>query len=1534
MSGNTLWLGLLKSMTAVAWDKIKSVTIDVFYRQRARYKAFNNEELISSGSLYSLINNELEKLTKDRELPYVLQNELFISWLLQPDTTELFIRAIITRSGHNYETVTHAESSLVDRCENFTNETRVLITERINIAIQYVYGQLTATESGKQKFELALLQWVAAHPLGLADPDSPLFPSDKDLKQIKSMAEYLLEAGKRSWKMPRFVAPLTLNAHICKDGQEEACPTNPAELSAAIEEGINLTLYGEGGIGKTTFLLDLCTSCLNMNRRIPIYVDAADWARSSKNLYDYITSQPPALEKGVTSADLAKLAVSGHLALMINGWNEMFPSSKLVCRNSLIQLTTAAKALSVVVVSRTSIDTPGLHNPMQVEVRGLTWSGQTAVIRAELSDNNATPLLDILTKNTPLRHAARSPLILRGLIAQANKGVAQYSSVFDLLGASVQAFEEDDQRRSVLADAPVYDLQVTYLEEIACKLTNMATTGCSREEALQSINSASDLLASRQVISLSPQPVAVLEILVSHHLLHLENGIVRFVHQRFQEYFAANKLLREYLNNGSQSFVFIRSALNLSSWYQSLLLTATKLKEEESASDSRVKLIQIASTVDLGLACDLAGICGFNGADDLDLHRQLVTQVNNLIASPLAEVKDLGISYLISSRFLDFSEYLWQLLVSDNQQNRLKTYRMNATPISVMQLGPEAIQRLSSWPPEKKLEFIHEIAENPDNYDFLLFIAEKEPNPSVRAGAISTLLWNFPASDLPFKLWLNAPVEVQKENNILSLIKEYLQDEGEIFDRIRDRFKIIVENHLDDQPLIQFTYSYEIVESPHLLENMLSCLRKQSNLLNYNQLIESVRSQAPDRLLALAQDMVLQNRNIPIWVGKYLFELPPESKHLIFEKAWDALHGLDFEKMNVETLGPLANKNQIARCVDLLLEFEIDNRGKLSEVDIKRNRQLAEIIKNVSGSLLMDVVQKRGVGSSYKEATTLVGLVVRRIGGDLGIDRDANKWLPTLDETREFVIQFVDKTETGDNPQDTVRIYLCCIASQVAPDEFKDLLMDTTRRHLDAWGTYQTRLSNWIKDTSQPRPMNPQNGLYITSALARWGFDAIPCLIELGSHPCSMELIPCTISKIVSSPWASKKDQIFNDLNSDILEGNQRGNLGFSLKQPNVTYQTPTDQAANYLGSKLDKIVSDYLKQKVNGEKWNPREAEFRLGQLAGFVANIPSSNVVVPLSHALSSGLMNVFGILGAVRGLLRQGVFNLDPSIVSQIERLLEEAENKQWNDESTRHSLSELCKLMFFLESNTQLSKPTTYYLKLWRKFSYPSDIIQQLGDIQSESSWLSILELWRELENKDQSHNHLLNALVSALTPRNLTIFNKFIADRTLNTWCNSAWTLEKLTPKIAKIFLKVPDKINDFLDACRQAQSPLTDMLASETLFYMKDRENIRQKYLLDALDAGRAIHPNMSVFHLLLKMFKEEIPIGESQYKVAPKANNELRTQLYSRAKCSDPIADGCRMLLASLECDRRESERPDDESRHPMFDEENSWTNVLVRFS
>lgn len=79
-------------------------------------------------------------------------------------------------------------------------------------------------------------------------------------------------------------------------------------------------------------------------------------------------------------------------------------------------------------------------------------------------------------------------------------------------------------------------------------------------------------------------------------------------------------------------------------------------------------------------------------------------------------------------------------------------------------------------------------------------------------------------------------------------------------------------------------------------------------------------------------------------------------------------------------------------------------------------------------------------------------------------------------------------------------------------------------------------------------------------------------------------------------------------------------------------------------------------------------------------------------------------------------------------------------------------------------------------------------------------------------------------------------------------------------------------------------------------------------------------------------MFWLRVPMGQGIYEVHPKACNALRRELYRRAKTDGRVAVIARQALASLECSRRQGERPNDEPRHPEHHDGQAWTQGLVQ--
>lgn len=1358
------------------------------------------------------------------------------------------------------------------------------------------------------------------------------------LERAREMASLLLDVGRDAWKIPRFVAPLNLEIKDEEAEDNKSRPTSITALTKAINRGENLVLFGEGGIGKTTFLLELSSTLLDEKcPRIPLYIEAANWARTNTEILEYIASSPAATRHGVTADEIMKLAGSGLLTLVVNGWNEVTGAQKLNCRERFRALTITSSSLNIVVVTRSVTDIPDLKAGKHVHVRGLTWQSQTRVIRFELDEGSANMLVERLARDMHLRHAARSPLILKGLLAQAKRGDVISPSVFDLLGAVVDAFEEDDQRRFLLNQPPLDSQHRYFMEALASHLTSKQETTSSRQELVPVVLAAAkQLVDDGQFGSLPTRPSEVLDALSSHHLLHADGIIIRFAHHRFQEYFTAAQLLRACVDGGEHGIDLLREAVNQPFWEDALWLVGGKLKGVDSCAQARSLLVRTALGVDLGFACDLAGACALSEIDDSDLYRDLITHVNALCDSPLHEVTNYGVVCLIASGFTVFADRLWPLIESDDRETRFNTYRLNGSGISLNQLGEAAETRIAAWSPERRAELMHELAQNPDNYDYLVRVANDAVEDEVRAAAITALSWSFPASEATLQAWLNAPASVQLKHEVIGVV-EYAMEQGDCYDEVRDQLGILSSEHSTAELKLRLALTFPDDVDPNAIDVALTRLRGINHRDDYaTSLVALVMKHAPVRLNNLARELMLSECVVPYWACKIVRQESAEIRAEIFEAAWVILRGGNAKHLSVQAVGPLANREHILRSVREWLNYCQDRRGDLSEAERESGRQLGYLLANVSGDDLLSIVIELGESASYRDASELLGLVLTRIVRNEISSTETTQWLPSIELVRTLIATFGKKQDDAAVPQHKVHSLLCCIASHVAPAEFGDLLLEGCRRYLDSWEIFYAVHDEWLKRPIGDRPINPHWGNYLYTAMVNWGFGALTDLLELLEHPYANELIPGIVVRIVSGPWADKKEGTFQALDIDFKEVAQRRLTGRVLRQPDDTYQGLTDIAARALSAKLTDLVHQLrTEQAADSAEWNNKRAAYRMRGLLNAVANTPSPEIVGPLMHALADGFIDVYSAVNALKGLVRQGVFLEDAAVVARIEALYAEEAKAKWFDESKKHEMSELSQLMFFVRPVSLLSKPLSDYIVEWQRFAYVNDIIRHVGAIPSNESWGYLLELGRTLEMNGRRSEELSSALVSALSFDHFIEFLNLIADGTWFTWCQSAWGLKHMAPDILRVIGDDSERRDSFLAACERSGSRFASGLACEVLTLIPDGDSIRLRYGLAALDAGKVGDSRCSVYSMLKEMFTLRVPLGGvGHYEIHQKSCNELRCNLYLRARGDGVAANISRRLLTDVECQRREYERPTDEPRHPAAGTAVAWTEVLAIIS
>lgn len=704
-------------------------------RRRAR-RSRDGEDFFAMHSLEQTLRKQLQRLAATPSaFPEALRGETFRNWLLDAAFLEQFVALFTAFGGDDRIAARGALDALAEQYARVTGETRQRAEGPVRFVVSHVAGQLHASTADSAALNAILIRKLVAGMGQLLRSVPEAATEADDLRDVASLSSILLEAGRQAWKFPRFIAPLALAAY--EPGSAPATRRlHAADLMADLAAGGRFVLFGEGGTGKTTFMLELAALCsATRDGPLPLYVDAATWAQADSEILDYIAATAPARALALTAGKLARLAGSGRLLLLINGWNEIPATKKLQCHASLNLLLATSGKLGIAITTRTQQDLPHLDPARHVEVLGLEPKGVRAIIEAELGPDAAIALRRRLAADWKLAEAARSPLILRGLVSNAASGMQQPMTPYHLLGAVVTALERDYNRGLVLDGDPVFGLQSAYLEALAWQMTVGRTTTLPVDDALSSIGAVVRRSEQAGMLHHGPASRPILTMLSNHHVLHTQDKLVRFAHQRFQEYFAATRLLRRCIS-GDESELLEEIWQAPKYWIDEILLVCGVLKGAGEYRLARAVLTCASAQAGLLYASAIAGLCGFREDDDSELYQWLLSGIDKYLASDAAVERAMARQCAVFTRFPAFTEAIWRWLEDEDEIFPCFDYPvtlLRVDGILISQLGPAATERLRGCPAALRKKIVLDLARYPENVEAMLKFVVTDPDAAVRS---------------------------------------------------------------------------------------------------------------------------------------------------------------------------------------------------------------------------------------------------------------------------------------------------------------------------------------------------------------------------------------------------------------------------------------------------------------------------------------------------------------------------------------------------------------------------------------------------------------------------------------------------------------------------------------------------------------------------------------------------------------------------------------------------------------------------------
>lgn len=1278
------------------------------------------------------------------------------------------------------------------------------------------------------------------------------------------------------------------------------------QINDLIAAGRHIVLLGEGGIGKSTIAVKFAQALLEDQppRRLPILVDASAWAASGREPFEYVAMLPGYVAAKLTAARLSRFAKQGRLTLFIDGWNEIAADLREPCAQRMRAFVAAAAGVSIVLSTRNTIQRPEVPSPVLIRVAGLDWQHQKAYIQARLPAAEAESLVDQLAVQAPLRQAARNPLVLQGFVSLKRRKQAAINA-FMAFKAIVESYEDESGRRAALDAIPLLGLHHAYLEALAWGLNTAGGATLPIADARSVVAAEAEALRARAQISMQSEPSQILEELCDHHLLDRQAGLVKFAHQRFQEYFAATRYLALLVDRDPAGEQDRLEPIDSPVWQDTLLLVAAKFSGEPAPSASRATLVRTATTIDLHFACVLAAAAGFERLDDAESFDALVSNVGRLADAPAPCTRDYGLACIIDSALPAFAEQVWNQLEQEDQQQRLRFHRLGTRPLSLRQLGPDAPAKLSAWSAERHAELLHEVAGNPANWDYLMELAGNSANGDLRVAAIAALRWEYPVSDMALKAWLHAPDSVKLHDKLIETLEEDFLDAGEDVHAELRRLHAT----LSGARAHFFALQAQPILPPPPAEFLLDLLEAGKYVRESNVVDLLARDHAAE-LDALAIKIAFSNSRLPAWAADRIRQLSSRERAGLFDRGLRALRDDLHASLSQEIIASCADLAQVRALLREYLDLSLESLASSQDSDVHdRLYMLRSLLLLVDGDILVNAAVDQAHTRDAQARLDIAELIRGRVDDSAGSPM-RKAWRPTADQTDALIHALLD-----DDPSGRLLCRLADIASRADVERYGDMIRRCCERELHDWADYRVAIDRWVEARGVgPRPMNPQNGFLVSRILARWGFGALPFLRSLTDHAEAERFVFSALASILQQPWQRELGAGATGNFTGAPMTRQRRAVARVMLQPSQELQAETDAVAAQLGDQLASELTR-LADRSLPERDRKRMLS-RTAALTAALAKVPSPRAVPPVIDAILIGNLPDSTAMDAVVSLQSQGLPLEDRGVVLKLCAIWEDMAARPWLDDSARWTFKELSHAILRVP-HSRLPKSPEHYLDRWMAIDGGYDASARLASSASCEEFELLRSMLKRALDNSHRHENIAHSIVSALSTETWPQFAELIDSGTFFGARVKGWALNNIAKSIYDRIGKVPGAIPEILSACTRNNSHESVTLGCALLVeaHASDKDALAFAERIFTAD-NEALDANAPL--AFRPMFSREEALDRGWIRMHPVSSNSLRRFFLAIANSGSRFASAAGALLCKIEADRRKLGRPVDEPRNP----------------
>lgn len=788
--------------------------------------------------------------------------------------------------------------------------------------------------------------------------------------RIRAAAEADLKVFRQTAKWPATSVALRLEV----EGFDE--PVTTDALARAVTSLDDLILVAPPGMGKTTTLFQIAEGVLANGKGMPLVVPLGDWATEGATILDSILKRPAF--RGISEDDLRKSAAQPGIVLLLDGWNELDTQARARARVQVSALKAELPKLGLIVSTRRqSLDVP--FGGTRVDLLPLS-EGQQVQIAVAMRGDAGAKIVDQAWRTAGVRELVTIPLYITALLSLP-EGAPFPTTKEEVLRHFVAAHEKEASHAEAL-HAVAQGFQQDYLDGLAVSATRSGNTAIDETNARRSIFETENLLANNGQITIKPQPDAVLNLLVSNHVLMRAGDTpgYSFQHQQFQEWYASHSVERRIIAEAADPKgreALKAEVFNLPAWEEPILFAVERLaRGDERQRATCGNAIVAAFEVDPILAAEMI----FRSTEEV------WSQIAAIIQGPVARwhapgTVDRAFRFMLTSGRSEFLDTVWPLITDENEQISLKALR-NCRHFRPSILGKDAEKRIRALSRDARTVLLSEMASHSgiDGLDLASAIARSDPDPEVQASVVQALAFRRAdrhvaevlqnASDETFDLIVRRDLidEVDDERvkkGVLSARKRQATEKASAHDRLRAI--VFAQGGEDRSPeLTDIISTIEIGRGQDAEVNLIREGRNRYLGAIAEGVLERVRA---GRTLFYGADDILAAAKLAL-DDDILLELALANPG----------HYDDRAEAAASVLGPIAAGRLVDEILDTGSRLRVDGQWDRAASEIYRGLEIR--IGHVPGTSLVAAVLARSAQADNEQMARLAALLSRHPDGE------------------------------------------------------------------------------------------------------------------------------------------------------------------------------------------------------------------------------------------------------------------------------------------------------------------------------------------------------------------------------------------------------------------------------------------------------------------------------------------------------------------------------------------------------------------------